>query len=215
VYDADDVVVIGEGVAPIEPGTSSGILGGAPYILGLGRTVHRKQFPLLVAAFGLLAGELSDLHLVLAGSAGEAEAEVVREIAALPTAVRSRVDRKVDVDDRDRDRLLLGASVLAHPSRYEGFGLPILEAYAAGVPVVAAPAMAVLEIAGTAALLTSTTSDPIELAEALRVAIIDSERRAKMIGAGHVIADRFTWRSTAEEMAALYRRVAAERSVGG
>jgi len=110
--------------------------------------------------------------------------------------------------DSDRDDLLAGAAALAYPSRYEGFGLPPLEAMAAGVPVVATDAGSLPEVLGSAATLVPV-GDVDALAGALAAALaLDGPARQAVTCAGRAHAASFTWTACADGHAALYRRVA-------
>ncbi|MGZ8700718.1 MAG: glycosyltransferase family 4 protein [Gaiellaceae bacterium] len=97
-------------------------------------------------------------------------------------------------------RLYQQAACLVFPSRYEGFGLPVVEAMACGTPVVAAPEKAMQEVAGDAAIFTE------DLAEGVRRALAD---RARLSAAGLERAKRFSWRETARITADVYRSVLA------
>jgi glycosyltransferase involved in cell wall biosynthesis len=97
-------------------------------------------------------------------------------------------------------RLYQSAAALLFPSRYEGFGLPVVEAMACGTPVVAAPEPALQEVAGDAAVFTD------DLAEGVRRALADHER---LSAAGLERAKAFSWRETARLTADVYRRILA------
>jgi glycosyltransferase involved in cell wall biosynthesis len=97
-------------------------------------------------------------------------------------------------------RLYQQAACLVFPSRYEGFGLPVVEAMACGTPVVAAPEKAMQEVAGDAAIFTD------DLAEGVRRALAD---RARLSAAGVERAKRFSWRETARITADVYRSALA------
>jgi glycosyltransferase involved in cell wall biosynthesis len=179
----------------------------APYVLALGTVEPRKNLPRLVQAFDQLADEHPDLHLVIAGPDGWGTRDLGVAIGAV--GHRSRIVRLGWVSEEERLALLEGAAVFAYPSLYEGFGLPPLEAMAAGTPVVSSWAGAIPEVAGDAAVLT----DPMDvdaLAEALDKVLVDSVLADDLVGKGKRNVDRFSWDRTADEMAGLYHRIARE-----
>ena len=141
-------------------------VGGAPYVLAIGTLEPRKNLAHLVAAFGLVARAQSELRLVIAGPDGPARPDVDAAIARLDPDAAARVVLAGPVSDAGRNALLERAALIAYPSIYEGFGFPALEAMTVGVPVVAARAGAIPEVAGDAALLVEPT-DEDELADAI------------------------------------------------
>jgi glycosyltransferase involved in cell wall biosynthesis len=112
-----------------------------------------------------------------------------------PAAARGRARRLGYVPDEDLPELYAGAAVLAMPSLYEGFGLPCVEAMAAGAPVVAADRAALPEACGGAALL-ADPGDP----DAFAAAIVEAAGpgRARLVAAGRERAATLTWERTAE-----------------
>jgi len=146
-----------------------------PYVLALSARDHRKGIDVLEAAMAHMSG----VELVISAANGWG-------------------------DDVTRAALLRGATVVAYPSRYEGFGFPVLEAMSVGVPVVASAVGGVPEVAGDAALLVPA-DDVAALADALRTAIEDDAERARLIAAGHARAAQFTWDAHARGMAQLWR----------
>jgi alpha-1,3-rhamnosyl/mannosyltransferase len=105
----------------------------------------------------------------------------------------------------DVPSLLAGAAVFAYPSRYEGFGLPPLEAMALGVPVVATATGAIPEVVKDAALLVEP-GDPDALAQAIDTVLHDDDTRRRLIDRGRARAAGFTWTATGSALAAAYRR---------
>jgi glycosyltransferase involved in cell wall biosynthesis len=173
-----------------------------PYILGLGTTEPRKDFPGLVAAFGILAPSHPDLELRIAGPPGWAEDDVLAAIAASP--YKERISRTGWVPDIGP--LLHRAAVFAYPSRYEGFGFPPLEAMALGVPVVATAVGALPEVLGDAAALVPP-GDPEALAGAMERILTDDDYRGRLAQAGLARVSLYTWDAAGEGLAALYRDV--------
>jgi alpha-1,3-rhamnosyl/mannosyltransferase len=112
------------------------------------------------------------------------------------------------VSATDRADLLAGASVLAFPSHYEGFGFPPLEAMAAGVPVVATLAGAVPEVVGDAALLVDP-DDVDGLAGALLTVMTDDATRRDLVARGHARHGAFSWKRTVDQLLDVYRATRA------
>ena len=182
-------------------------LAGAPFAVAVGTAEKRKNYPTLVRAFARLAAEHPDAQLVIAGAAGDDSGPTARALDALDRPVRRRVHVAGPVDDDTKAWLLANATVLAYPSLDEGFGFPILEAQAAGTPVVASTAGSIPEIAGSAALLSSPT-DVEALAANLFWLFTSDDMAQKMIRRGHDNVGRFSWESTAAALTALYRSLA-------
>jgi len=186
------VVVAYPGVDPLfRPEGERADLGG-PYVLSVSTLEPRKNLPALVAAFALLRHRRPELTLVLAGSAGWEErplaAEGVRLLGFVP--------------DEELVRLYRGAAVFAYPSLFEGFGIPVAEALASGIPAVVSSHPSLNEASGEAALR-ADPGDAEAFADALEQALeADDERRA----AGLAHASRFTWRACGEAVLAGYER---------
>jgi glycosyltransferase involved in cell wall biosynthesis len=208
----DRVEVVHLGALPrptgalIDPGLG---IEGRPFILAIGTFEHRKSLATLVGAFGHVAGNLADSVLVMAGAAGDDSARVATAIDALPAEIRSRVICPGRVSDDAKAWLLKRASVVAYPSLDEGFGFPILEAQAAGTPLVARRAGSIPEIGGEGVELVDG-DDPAAYAAAIEHVVTNGLRRLTLIEAGLRNVTRFTWERTATEMEALYRRAIEE-----
>jgi glycosyltransferase involved in cell wall biosynthesis len=186
------------------------LTGGRPYILALATREPRKNLPRLVEAYGLVFAEVPDAALVLVGPDGPDQANVEAAMACLPADAARRVVVRPWMDDAGRAAVLAGASVLAVPSHDEGFGLPLLEAMQFDVPVVAARAGALPEVAGDAAVY-ADPNDTASLAAALRGALTDDAARRRLVAAGRLRLAHYSWARTAASFAALYREAAMER----
>ena len=209
----DRVVTIHLGPPPAPPALAdlprpalASTLAGRPFVVAIGTEERRKGLPHLVDAFGLLAGELPDAVLVLAGAPGDDSKQVVDAIGRLAVSTRERVVRLGPVDEATKHWLLRQATALAYPSLDEGFGFPIVEAQSAGTPVVARRVGAVAEIAGDGALLVDD-GGPAALADALGQVLTGGALRLGLVAAGYDNVNRFAWSSTAEGLVDLYRRV--------
>jgi glycosyltransferase involved in cell wall biosynthesis len=180
---------------------------GRRFVLALGTTERRKNLPALVRAFGRLpASVAADVDLVVAGGDGD-------DLPAIRDAVRAlahpeRVHLLGRVDDGTKAWLLGNTAVLAYPSLDEGFGFPLLEAMAAGAPIVAALAGSIPEVAGDAALMVHP-ADVDGLAAALAHVLTDDAERDRLITGGHERVAHFRWDETAKAMAAIYHALAA------
>ncbi|HXR22557.1 MAG TPA: glycosyltransferase family 1 protein [Acidimicrobiales bacterium] len=171
------------------------------YVLAVGTVEPRKDLPSLVRAFGSFAKGYPGLALVHAGPDGWGSAQLEEAIAACPAG--KQVVRLGWVDDGARDALMAGATVFAFPSLYEGFGLPPLQAMAAGVPVVATRCGALEEVLGDAARLVDV-GDVDALADALEELLGDEPARLELSRRGRERAALYTWEACASGLAALY-----------
>ncbi|HEV3451061.1 MAG TPA: glycosyltransferase family 1 protein [Acidimicrobiia bacterium] len=202
---AERVVTIAPGLDARPTGDAArgrGLAGSERYVLAVGTVEPRKNLPTLVRAFDALAATDRDLALVVAGPDGWG---VQAFRAAVARAGHGdRVRRPGWLDDRSRDDLLAGASVLAYPSVYEGFGLPPLEAMRAGIPVVASNAGPLPEVLGDAALLIDP-GDADELASALARVLDDEQLRRQLSERGRARVARYGWDGSVERFAATYR----------
>jgi glycosyltransferase involved in cell wall biosynthesis len=194
---AEKVVVTPNGVDPLF-GPDGGRRDGAPYALFVGTLQPRKD-PL--AALEALALVDADLRLVLVGPDKGSGAEARRTASKL--GLNRRVEFSGHVEKQELVELYRGAACLVFPSRYEGFGLPVVEAMASGTPVVATAAGSIPEIAGDAAVLVEP-GDPVALAGGIERAIADRER---LVTAGLERARRYSWAETARRTLAVYREL--------
>ena len=181
----------------------------ARYCLAVGTAEPRKDLPGLVRAFGVVAASHPDLSLVLAGPPGWGEDALSAAVAASPA--RDRIVRTGWVEPRELAALLSGATVLAFPSLYEGFGFPPLQAMRAGVPVVATGAGSLSEVLGDGAVLVDA-GDQDQLTQALDECLGDEALRQRLVAAGRTRAAQFTWERCGAGLEALYRE--ASRAPG-
>ncbi|VTR95453.1 Group 1 glycosyl transferase OS=Methanococcus maripaludis X1 GN=GYY_01890 PE=4 SV=1: Glycos_transf_1 [Gemmata massiliana] len=174
-----------------------------PYILALGRLEARKNLVRLVEAFGMLrrsAPELSH-RLVLAGEKGWEGDAIFATVRRLGL---DELVRWIDfVPFADLPALIGGADLLAHPSLYEGFGLPPLEAMACNTPVVAAQTTSLPEVIGDAGLLADPHSAGA-FAVAMRCVLTDRALAESLRARGRDRVRQFTWEHTARLTLAAY-----------
>jgi glycosyltransferase involved in cell wall biosynthesis len=188
-----------------DPARGRALAGGDRSLLAIGTIEPRKNLPGLVRAFDLVAATDPDVRLVIAGGDGWGVDALEAAVAASPFA--ARIVRLGYVPDADHADLLAGASVLAYPSLYEGFGHPPFEAMAAGVPVVTTTAGSLPEVVGDAALFVPP-GDDAALADALTRVLTDDALRADLIARGRVRARAFPWSTAIDGFVDLYRSVA-------
>jgi len=174
-------------------------------ILHVGAMQHRKNIVRLVDAFERVDG---DWQLVLVGSAGYGAAEIAARIGASRSRERIRVLGYVS--RAELANWYARAMIFAFPSLDEGFGMPVLEAMAAGTPVIASNRAAVPEVAGDAAWLVDA-EDTEELAGAMVALTRDAERRAELSRRGLERAAKFTWAEAVEKTWQVYRELAGNR----
>ncbi len=210
-YPAERIVVVTHGIPAGEqaqhPPTPESVVRAryglpGPFVVYPAITYPHKNHAVLVEAMTVLRHRWPDLRLVLLGGAGAEEGPLRELIAA--RGVADVVVRPGRVSAEDRDGLYACATALVFPSRYEGFGAPVLEAMRAGCPVIAADTTALPEVVGDAGILL----DPLDTDA--WVAAIDSltgdeAARAVLAAAGRERAGSFTGARSAAELRAAYR----------
>ena len=175
---------------------------GEQYLLHVGRIMPRKNVETLVQAFDLLAPTHNNLQLVLTGGAGYGSKEVLTLIEE--SAYKERIHLTGWVSDQELAALYAGGSVLVFPSKHEGFGLPIIEAMARGMPVIASPEAASREIAGDAVVRTDCTDAQI-LADAIIQVLTDNNLRNELMRLGRIQAQPFTIEACARATLQVYQ----------
>lgn len=171
-----------------------------PYLLFVGNRGQYKDGMLALNAFVSVAQTHPDLDLVLVGGGPLTKLET----ASLPIALRSRVRQKF-VPDAQMPSVYSCAQALVFPSRFEGFGMPVLEAMACGTPVIAAHASSLPEVGGEACLY-FTPGHTDELISAIDAVLSSSTLRKDLSEKGLARASNFTWTKSAERYAEIYRR---------
>lgn len=182
-----------------------------PYLLYVGALERKKRIDALLAAFAAMVARAPDLphELVLAGGAGGQPFDLEAALATLEPAARARVRAPGRVGEADLHALYAGADAFCYLSEYEGFGLPPLEAMAAGVPAVVADRSSLPEVTGGAALLVDP-DDPPAAAEVVAALLRDPARRADLARRGRARAGAFRWPDVAPRVLAVYRAAVAD-----
>ncbi|MEK7091007.1 MAG: glycosyltransferase family 1 protein [Patescibacteria group bacterium] len=161
-----------------------------PYVVYTGNLYPHKNIPVLIRAVELAK---IDLAIVCARSIFEKR---------LP--ISSRVQYLGRLTDEQLVDLYHGALAFVFPSLIEGFGLPGLEAMAAGLPVIAARASCLPEVYGDAALFFDP-HDPVDLADKIKALLIDSKLRQKMINLGKSQVKKYSWATMAAQTWQIYQ----------
>ena len=183
-------------------------------ILYLGTLEPRKNLPLLLRAYAAARDDLGGARLVIGGAKGWFYEEIFRVARDLgldrgPAAVHFAGY----VPDADLPLWYNSAAAFVYPSLYEGFGLPVLEALACGVPVIAAQSSALPEVVGAAGLLIDPHSEAA-LATALRAVLGQPALAAQLAAAGPPQAAGYSWATTAAATLAVYRAAARRPAPG-
>lgn len=167
------------------------------FLLHIGTVEPRKNLVRLIQAVRGLSPPL-----VLVGSRGWSDQPILAAVAA----AGERVVHLDYVSDLDLQALLRGAGLLVYPSLYEGFGLPLVEAMAAGTPVACADIPVFREVAGDAAAYFDPT-DPSAIADVLAALLEDEGERGRLALAGPARAARYTWPAAADRLVAALREL--------
>ncbi|MDE3165408.1 MAG: glycosyltransferase family 4 protein [Acidobacteriota bacterium] len=171
-----------------------------PFVLFIGTIEPRKNLDLLLDAFAALPGDLHrEFDMAVAGPVGWHSAGTVERLRS--------VRYLGYIPEADLAPLTAAAAVFAYPSLYEGFGFPVAQAMAAGVPVLTSNVSSLPEIAGDAALLIDPRSLG-ELAAGLERLLASPDLRARLAAAGRIRANRFRWRHCAIQSLDFFRRIA-------
>ncbi len=165
-----------------------------PFVFALGTIEPRKNIPVLLAAYGALPPSLRQhFELVLAGPMGWADRETAARVRGAQSARYLGY-----IPEADLAPLTAAAAIFAYPSLYEGFGFPLAQAMAAGVPCVTSNISSMPEIAGGAALLIDPRSIS-ELRDAFERLMLSPDLQSELSAKGKLQAGRFTWEKAALE----------------
>ena len=176
-----------------------------PYILSVGTVQPRKNYARLMEALAALGPDAAQVHLVIAGGRGWLDSPIYGAVKSL--GLEGRVHFTGFVADADLPALYSDALCLAYPSLYEGFGFPVLEAFACKTPVITSKLSSMPEVAGDAALLVDPY-DVAALSAALKRVLSEPALRTELVARGVRQAAHFTWERTARHLLAVYRELA-------
>src|SRR5437899_2549220 len=170
-------------------------------VLHVGSTVERKNVPLVIHTAARLRTE-ADVYLLQVGGRFTGDQEQLIERLGIRRYVRSAPF----AGETTLRRAYRAADVLLFPSLYEGFGFPVLEAFASGLPVVTSGAGGLKEVGGDAIVVVEGR-DPAAYVQALESLSDDAMQREELVERGRARARTFTWQRTAEQTAEVYRRL--------
>jgi glycosyltransferase involved in cell wall biosynthesis len=181
-----------------------------PYILYAGTTRRQKNIPRLVEAFAVVKGDLDehpvyrDLRLVIIGD------EIAHNPSVRRAVIQSRVEHAVRflgfVPFETLRIFYEAAAAFVFPSLYEGFGLPPLEAMAAGTPVVTSNVSSLPEVVGDAAAIVNP-ENVFDIARGIREVLLDTNLRARLVDRGYQRLKAFSWDRTASQVLETYLEV--------
>lgn len=174
--------------------------GGRPYVLVPGGLSLRKNADLVIKALPLLERQIPDLKMLIAGFAEAAYAKRIKESNFKNLVLCGYVS------DEILNALYQKANAVWFPSRYEGFGMPVIEAMAAGAPVVASLAASIPEVVDDAALLCDKDDHNAHI-EAIRTIIDSSGYRDDLTVKGRKQAGKFTWANSADCLDSLFTSI--------
>ena len=176
------------------------------YVLHFGMSDPRKNTARLIEAWSQLPDEIRrDVSLVIVGVARSARDKFTQQVQK--HNLEGSVGIHGYVSDDDVAALLAGAAVMAYPTQFEGFGLPILDAFAAEVPVLTGNQTSLPEVAGDAAVLVDPTNTS-SITDGLQYLLTNTEFCHQLIQSGRDRLKRFDWHITAERVAAIFEEIA-------
>ncbi len=175
------------------------------YLLFVSRWSSYKGLDRLLEAYQLVKQKQPDVGLVICGKPESGQPEIERLVR-----VAQQQDKNIItpgfVSDEDLSAIYSAASVYVHPSLYEGFGIMILEAMAAGVPVVTSNVSSLPEVVGDAGLLVDP-KNPSDIAQKIEQILSDPEQALRLKNKGLERVKQYSWRKMAEQTLAVYQEV--------
>ena len=201
---SERIIVIPHGAPDISPSTdcvdlrnkirARGYNVPEKYILTFGALDPRKNTQLTITAFNQIHAEYPDAQLWVIG---------IEDVDHYRQHEKPWIHMRGYVPRADAEDLLRGAVALVYSSRFEGFGLPLLEAMAAGTPLIASSAASIPEVVGDAGILFPPT-DTAALADAMRSLLLEPRRRARLRQKGLQRIGAFSWHEVAKRHLAVY-----------
>ncbi|MCP4417534.1 MAG: glycosyltransferase family 4 protein [Chloroflexi bacterium] len=174
-----------------------------PYVLSVGTLQPRKNYQMLIRAFQPLADKLPH-HLIISGGKGWLYDEMLAEVER--QGLTGRIHFIGFVDDADLPTLYSEASLLAFPSLYEGFGLPLLEAMGCGTAVLTSNSSSLPEVAGEAAWQLAP-QDQAAWTEAMYTLLTNFQAQNRLVTAGFSRIEHFSWQHSATQLLKIYQRL--------
>ncbi len=198
--DAKKIEVVHHGVSEMPESSDEhlekfGLEKGEPYMLFVGRLEYKKNLSRLVRAFAGLGHR--DWKLVLAGKGGYGVSDIMD--AARNTDARDRIIFTDYISEEEKACLLRNAGMFVFPSLYEGFGLPVLEAFSAGVPVLVSDIPVLREVGGQACYPVAAL-DESDIAQGLGELVRDLSMRERMVKMGKERLAEFDWDESARRV---------------
>jgi len=179
------------------------------YIFSLSTLEPRKNFPRLIEAYSMLPAGLTDRRpLVIAGGSGWKNEDIFATIRRL--GLETKIKFLGYISEADRAPLMREAALFVLPSLYEGFGMPVLEAMACGIPVVTSARGAIPEVGGDAVVYTDP-SDPESIGLGIRSVLENSRLSEDLSVRGVVRAATFQWSTSARALADVFDKAAEDR----
>ena len=167
-------------------------------------TYPHKNHQVLIGAFNRIAQKHRNVQLVLSGGKGRADKEIRRSVSTSPA--KERIFLTGRISSKELKSTLKSSALLAFPSTYEGFGIPVLEAMAAGVPVLVAKGTPAEKLPGRKTLRV----EPYEIdewVEAIEILITDSQLRNEIAEENIEIAKGYTWESSANQLILSWKKL--------